>query len=364
MTAPRLLVISHTYSAAINHAKLRALAQHSRLTVIAPRRWPDSLFSVEGPAAPREYAFHPLRAWFAGRILRHFYNPRTLRRIVAEARPDLVYVEEEPASLVLAQCAALKRWGHYRLVGFTWENINRRNGVPGVERYNLARCDGLIAGNNAAAQVVTAKGFRKALMVTPQLGVDPEHFYPADATAAPGRFVVGYVGRFVEDKGLETLWRAARELPDVQMLWLGGGPLKSQVDQWREDLHPRLQVVGAVPHEQIAGYLRTLDALVLPSYTTANWKEQFGHVLIEAMACGVPVIGSDSGAIPEVIGEAGLVVPERDAGALREALARLRADAGLRARLGQAGRDRVLAHYTHAQIAAANAAFFQQVLTA
>ena len=64
-----------------------------------------------------------------------------------------------------------------------------------------------------------------------------------------------------------------------------------------------------MPLNDVPRHLRALDALVLPSESTPLWKEQFGHVLIEAMACGVPVVGSDSGAIPEVIGEAGLLFP-------------------------------------------------------
>ena len=101
---------------------------------------------------------------------------------------------------------------------------------------------------------------------------------------------------------------------------------------------------------------------MLPSHTTATWQEQFGHVLIEAMACGVPVIGANSGAIPDVIGDAGIIVPERDSRALRDALAELIARPTRRAQLADAWRARVLARFTHARIAAANVEFFNQVL--
>ena len=62
-----------------------------------------------------------------------------------------------------------------------------------------------------------------------------------------------------------------------------------------------------IPSDQVAVEMRKLHALVLPSRTTPRWKEQFGRVLIEAMACGVPPVGSDSGEIPHVIDDAGLV---------------------------------------------------------
>jgi glycosyltransferase involved in cell wall biosynthesis len=93
------------------------------------------------------------------------------------------------------------------------------------------------------------------------------------------------------------------------------------------------------------------DVLVLPSLTRPNWKEQFGRVLVEAMSSGIPVIGSDSGAIPDVIGESGLIVPEGDVTALMEALARLQTSAELRTALGTNGRSRVIHHFTHEQVA-------------
>jgi glycosyltransferase involved in cell wall biosynthesis len=96
--------------------------------------------------------------------------------------------------------------------------------------------------------------------------------------------------------------------------------------------------------------------------TRRNWKEQFGRVLVEAMASGVPVIGSDSGAIPGVIGDAGLVVPEGDVAALHGALCRLRDDPHLRRELAQRGRQRALAHFTHQQIAAATVEVYRQMM--
>jgi glycosyltransferase involved in cell wall biosynthesis len=98
-------------------------------------------------------------------------------------------------------------------------------------------------------------------------------------------------------------------------------------------------------------YYHQLDALVLPSRTRPNWKEQFGRVLVEAMACGVPVIGSDSGEIPYVIGDAGLIFPEGQIEILRAHLSRLLADPDLRADLTRRGRERVLDRFTQAQVA-------------
>ena len=373
MTLPRVLLVSHTYAAPINRAKLDALAQHLFLDVVAPQRWRDALFDLPAQhAAPANYSLHRLPVAFDGHILRYLYSFRALSRIVREARPALVYVEEEPASLVLGQLAALKQRYRYKLVFFTWENIARRVGLPGVERYNLQQADGAIAGNVEAGQVLRRKGFRGPLRVTPQLGVTPGQFRPRRATELRralglNGFVVGYVGRLVEAKGLWTLLEAVRDLPDVRLLLVGAGPLQAALDRRiKQDhrLRERSCRVNAVPHEEIVRYLNTLDVLVLPSQTTPTWKEQFGHVLIEAMACAVPVIGSNSGAIPEVIAEAGLIFPEGDAKALRDAIYSLQANPSRREHLAQVGRERVLGHYTHERIATANAEFFRQVLAA
>ena len=98
-------------------------------------------------------------------------------------------------------------------------------------------------------------------------------------------------------------------------------------------------------------FYRSLDLLVLPSRTRPNWKEQFGRVLIEAMACGVPVLGSDSGEIPHVIGDAGIVFPEGDVEMLRCQVQRLMVDRAARNSLAAAGRQRVLDRFTMAEIA-------------
>ena len=113
----------------------------------------------------------------------------------------------------------------------------------------------------------------------------------------------------------------------------------------------RVAFAGKIPTAQMPEFYHRLDVLVLPSRTRPNWKEQFGRVLVEAMACGVPVIGSDSGEIPHVAGDAGLIFTEGQVDALRACLAKLVDKPELRANLGRQGRERVLAHYTQAQMA-------------
>ena len=121
--------------------------------------------------------------------------------------------------------------------------------------------------------------------------------------------------------------------------------------------------IGQLPSGELPAEYRKIDALVLPSLTRPNWKEQFGRVLVEAMASGVPVIGSDSGAIPGVIGDAGRIVPEGDVVALAGALRDLRDQPALRDDLIKKGRARFLAHFTHESIAAATVEVYRNLLT-
>jgi glycosyltransferase involved in cell wall biosynthesis len=134
---------------------------------------------------------------------------------------------------------------------------------------------------------------------------------------------------------------------------LGDGPQREALREMAGvyNISGSVSIEPPIPSTEMPAFYRTLDALVLPSRTRPNWKEQFGRVLIEAMACGVPVIGARSGAIPEVIGEAGLLFDEGDAAGLRNHLAELLADPALREALATAGRQRVLDRFTQAQIA-------------
>jgi glycosyltransferase involved in cell wall biosynthesis len=227
----------------------------------------------------------------------------------------------------------------------------------------------MIAGNHDASQVLRRQGFARPIDVLPQLGVDTGRFYPQDGTPLRKQlglsgFVAGYAGRFVPEKGLDTLIDGVAAIDGVSLLLVGAGPMlrELQVRCSRQGIETRVRTVPPVNHEQLAPYLCTMDALVLPSRTTATWKEQFGHVLIEAMACGVPVIGSDSGAIPEVIGDAGLIFPEGRSDRLAEQLAVLRDHHDIRADFAKRGVQRVAERYTQERIAAETAAIYNMAL--
>jgi len=175
---------------------------------------------------------------------------------------------------------------------------------------------------------------------------------PIPHLPSPSPFVIGYLGRLVPQKGLLDLVEALPLLPaHLRVRLIGDGVQKPQLLARAAELGvgDRLELVpwtNDVPAE-----LRRLDALALPSHTTRGWKEQFGRVLIEAMSCGVPVVGSSSGEIPKVIGDAGLIYPEGDVCVLAATLGRLAERPALHADLARRGRARVLERYTQAALA-------------
>jgi glycosyltransferase involved in cell wall biosynthesis len=154
---------------------------------------------------------------------------------------------------------------------------------------------------------------------------------------------VAFAGRICEEKGWKVLLEALRSLPEtVRCMMAGDGPQAEEVKRRaaEPDFRGRVSYVGLLPRDRLLAMLKCSDCLVLPSLTTPRWKEQFGGVLADGMAVGVPLVGSDSGSIPEVMGPAGLVVPEGDAAALAQAIDRLRGNPALRAQLGAEGRKR------------------------
>ncbi len=148
------------------------------------------------------------------------------------------------------------------------------------------------------------------------------------------------------------------------VLEIGGGPEEDalQARATALGIADRARFTGVVPSSTVADWLTALDVLAQPSLTTPGWAEQFGRTLVEAMASGVAVVGSASGEIPEVIGDAGLVVREGSVAALRDALIRLVEGEEARRRLGATGRARVLDRFTQDSVVDETIAFYGDLL--
>lgn len=366
----RVLMLSKACVVGIYQRKLEEIAIRGvELTVAVPPEWRDErgVQRLER-VHTRGYQLIETPITFNGNFHLHFY-PR-FEQLLAQVKPDLVHLDEEPYNLAtwLALRQSLRH--NAKTLFFSWQNLNRHYPPPfsWLEKNVLSRAHGAIAGNAASAEVWRAKGFGGPLAVIPQFGVDPEVFREQRLGITPvtrhSSLVVGYAGRLVPEKGVDVLLRAAARVPEVQVKILGAGPEKTLLEHLvkQNGLSGRVSFAPMRPSMEMPSFYAELDALVLPSRTRPNWKEQFGRVLIEAMACGVPVIGSHCGEIPNVIGDSGLLFPEEGLEALAAHLAALRDSQPLRAELAARGRVRVLAHFTQASVAERTVQFYQRIL--
>ena len=348
--------------------KLEELAKlpEMQLLVVVPPFWRSG-----GQVLPLErthttgYELRELPMVLNGSFHLHFYQ--RLEAVMRDFQPEVVHIDEEPYNLATLQAMRLAKKHRAQALFFTWQNLYKRYPFPfsEIEKYNLAHARFAIAGNRDAEQVLRTKHYDGPVRVIPQFGVDPELYYPRTEQHGPGEgLVIGYLGRLVEEKGLQVLLRALAGFSGQWRLKVvGSGPYETTLRALSMELGIQNHVdwLGQVASTEASHMLRGFDILVLPSLTRGNWKEQFGRVLIEAMACEVPVVGSSSGEIPNVIHDAGKVFPEGDAVALRSALRELANEPDLRSMLGQRGRKRVLESYTQAQIAADTYAVYREI---
>lgn len=372
----RLLTLGHSYVVGTNRALARAMAEAGgdawEVTCAAPAAFPGDLGPIRLEPLPGERV-EPLAVRGAGRIHTMTYG-RGLRALLRRGW-DVVHGWEEPFVLAGAQVAG---WTppEAKLVFATFQNLPKRYPPPfrWTERFAMARADGWIAFGRTVEDALRA---RPGYATTPHRviapGVDTARFRPdADAGARTrsalgwaedGPPVVGYLGRFVPEKGLETLMRAldaARE--PWRALFVGGGAMEGALRAWATaGKGDRVRIVTGVPHDRVPEHVNAMDLLCAPSRTTPRWKEQLGRMLTEAMACGVPIVGSDSGEIPHVVADAGVLCAEDDATAWTRAIDRLLADDAARAEYAARGLARVEAEYALPVVARRHLVFFREL---
>jgi glycosyltransferase involved in cell wall biosynthesis len=341
----RLLVVSHPAVVSVNQEVYRELARRGwELTIVVPSSWrhPYAGADVTPVALPGlDSALRPTRVMLRGYPQRHVYLTNC-RSLTARVRPDVAFVEAEPYSLVASQWRrAFTKLG----VPFgvqCYENIDRA--LPRFARVLRSRV--LRDAAFVAARSDTAAGLARSWGATGQIGLAPPAVpgWEPRARTSERPFTIGYAGRLIESKGLLDLLEAARALEaPVELLFVGDGELRESLAREQLPRGSTLRILHDLTHEQMPSAYAQLDVLVLPSRTTATWKEQFGRVIVEALWCGVPVVGSDSGEIPWLIGltHGGLVFPEGDRAALVERLVRLRDSPELRQSLATEGRSAV-----------------------
>ncbi len=270
------------------------------------------------------------------------YDPVGLWRVLGSSRWDLIDLHEEPFGLAVAEVLALCRLRSLRIpmVLASAQNIDKRYPPPfrWFERWSLHQAAGAYTCNVEAGEILTRKGLGVPWVLLP-LGVDVDRFQPVGHPPPTGRLRVGFVGRLIPHKGVDVLLEAVAGDDRMRAEIFGAGAESDRLADLvtRLGLADRVTFHGPIDEGDIPDIYRRFDVLAVPSVPMPGWLEQFGRVVVEAQASGIPVVASASGALPDVVGEEGLLVPPRDPGALRDALARLLDEPGLWEHLRDAG---------------------------
>ena len=366
----RVLVISHTYLQPTHRGKLRALAARGlEVTVAIPQRWREPWFGRPIDVAWERQGgleVFPLPArgmGGKGELAKAKYGRRALKALLRDRRPDLIQIEEEPSTIAAKQVLSAARSLGIPVVLFTHQNVELEQGwwAHWKQRRMLRRLTGLVAGSDLAGTIVRRDAPNLPIAVIPQLGAlaphEPQHV-PHEGLA------IGFVGRLVPQKGLDNLFQALALLRGAKwrLTIVGDGPEREPLEQLATDLRlaARVRWTGGLPAEQVANLWPDLDVLVQPSLALPDWREANGQILMEAMANEVAVLGTDSGVIPELIADAGVVVSAGDVEGLAAGLLRM-TDQATRRGLAAAARARALRLYSDDAIAERTLQFWQQV---
>jgi glycosyltransferase involved in cell wall biosynthesis len=363
----RILAVDTIAVEAARRSAYRALAHMDGCEVhlLVPSAWQEqgSVTPAEPEGDPRLH-LHTSRITFGFRQHRVLYS--SLRSQLRELKPDILYIDTEPENYTAAQCRLVidAASPHTRLALVSSRNLDYRSiGFPYKFAFTHRWCDALARRRPSDIMFVRPRstmylleGYARSVVHLPH-PVDCVLFSPGTPATLPavdGAFIVGYVGRLVESKGVQLLIRALARLPvNVHALIVGNGPNRQNLEALARQVGVagRVRFEPAVPYKSVPGVMRSMQALVLPSLPTSHWVEQFGRVLIESMACGVPVVASRSGGIPEILGDGGVLVEPGDEDPLVLAIDDLLVHPSRCVALGSKGRARALQNYSAGVVA-------------
>ncbi|HYQ03672.1 MAG TPA: glycosyltransferase family 4 protein [Polyangiaceae bacterium] len=375
MRVRRLITVGHSYVVSLNRRLAHEMAVAGRdkwdVTCVAPHYFHggnDLAPLTLHPSPEDAYSFEGVPAYLTSRV--HVFSYGHKLRSLMNQKWDLVHAWEEPYVLAGWEISRWIQTGS-KLVYRTAQSNPKRYPPPfsWFERSSMARaCGWICSGLSVEQNLVSRKGYERPHLLSP-LGVDVEAFKP-DAQqrartyaelgwSADGPPVIGFSGRLVPAKGLHLLMQALDACQEPwRALFLGAGQMELELRQWSAKYGDNVRILR-VPHDSVPSYVNAMDILCAPSQTTPSWREQFGRMLVEAFACGVPVIGSNSGEIENVVGEAGVIVGENDVPGWTHAIQDLLASPRKRRELGDSGLDLARSRYTWPLIAREYLSFFE-----
>jgi len=364
----KIAVVSHSCVVAINRKIYFELAKFRdiELTLFAPSYWKSDIRmkieradESEGEKGRIIY----INPYFAGNGSLYFYEYRFKKELRA-IKPDIIFIDEEPWSLSALQTVYFSSIFKPLILFYTKQNIYKRYPFPfnQTQKYIFHSAVKGVAVSRECETILRRHGFNKNINLLPH-AVDTANFCRKESNKLRGQmglkgFIFGYIGRLTREKGLLTLLEASYILKndksinkeDFKILIVGDGYLKNEMNMFisKRGLEDIVIIHPSVPHNSVSEYLNCIDTFILPSMTTTRWKEQFGRVIIESLSCGVPVIGSDSGAIPELISDTGggIIFPQGNAEVLSEKMSQIMNNHDLRFQVIEKGERSVRERYS------------------
>ncbi len=318
-----------------NYRKLLArMADDHEVIIATSHRWYESSkdqYLTYVPEIDSKLKIFKFFAIFHNHI-RSFFYPNVFKMIlVLLQKPDVIYLKEEPYSLNAFQWVFLAKIfsKKSKIVIESDENLMVKHPFIFIliEKFVLKNIDALACVPTKGIELYKSKGFNKKIFKTFYF-YNEEIFKPTDRELAfkqleiekQDGLYIGYAGRITEEKGIEDLIKAfsivSNENKKLNLLIAGKGTKeyeekikKITIENKIED---KVKFLGSLPIEKLVYFYNAIDVFVLPSHSTSWWIEQFGRVIVEAMACGTPVVGSSSGEIPIVINNKELIYEEKN----------------------------------------------------
>lgn len=318
------------------------------VALVVPTAWRDDYDrEVHAEKSPRFAGdYIPLPVLLSGNIPLHAYRG-SITSLLRRINPDGIYVRHEPyAAATFEFFRANAMTTRVPIAFHSDQNILKRYMPPfnWAQRYVFRHASCAVAISDTVRRTLVEKGFEQKVFVVPN-GINAQLFNASTRTPEhyEGRPLrIGYFGRLVPEKGIDTILRALTQFSpgEVQLRVVGSGSHRDSLQELSRTLRVDALVTweDAVQYVNMPSLYEWADLVLVPSLTTAHWKEQFGRVVIESAASGTPVIASDSGELPNIVAQAraGWTIPEGHVHALAELLHSLRKDP---ARISAAGAE-------------------------
>jgi len=324
----KLLIIYHSGLAEVIKNIFREYVKKGiDLTVIVPLKNGPLVYSPKHDE--KGFKYIPLK-------LRAGYNFFKLFSAIKKTKPDVIHVFDEYHNFSLFQtilCRNILYGKRVPVVCLSFQNIpyfykslppTFESPVKFLRRFILKifqpfiisfhnrYLDGVVAGNSEVISNIRNIGGKMPIEKI-FWGVNFNKFYKKDRVDCREKLgipkdikLIGYVGKVMKAKGVDLAVKAVGDIKGYHLAFVGIGDFEKDLKELKEligslKMNDRVHFYDKVKSDDLVDYYNSFDLLVVPSKTTANWKEQYGRVLVEGMACHLPVVGSSSGSIPEVL---------------------------------------------------------------